>query len=200
MEELDDIKEVSEKAETENEDEGRPPVDPKNKMYTVISLLIFAVGYFLIGYVKDNITLAYALYNDNPSDEAVQMIASELKAENISAECELEYIRLHHNFDNNTLYAAFSVIDDSEEIEQAAEKYIPYDYGDSHRDIRLTVYPYNDMVPQYVYGDKFVSIDDPSDSCFIYETAEGYTALFMSDDYSSDVYNAFEGIEKIKIK
>ena len=55
----------------DNEDEGRPPVDPKNKLYTVISLLIFAVLYAGWYFIKDNFTLTYALYaefSDRVSD------------------------------------------------------------------------------------------------------------------------------------
>ena len=63
----------------DKEDEGRPPVDPKNKLYTVISLLIFAVLYAGWYFIKDNFTLTYALYADSLTESQMAQVMNELE-------------------------------------------------------------------------------------------------------------------------
>lgn len=51
--------------DTENDEDTRPPVDPKNKLYTFISLLIFAVLYIGWQIIKANVYFSSALYADD---------------------------------------------------------------------------------------------------------------------------------------
>lgn len=183
--------------EAEDEDEGRPPVDPNNKLYTFLSLLIFAVLYAAYQLISQHISFVYAMYTDSPSEDVRNTVLSAMEIGDLSSECSLQYMRLHRNFDSGTLYVSFSLPDNGEDdLDELAEKYIPYAYGDGAEDERFAVYPSADMTADYVYGNSYVSIDDPSDSCIIFENASGYTAVFRTTDYDARVREAMsEGIK-----
>lgn len=189
------------KASVPDGDEGdRPPVDPKNKLYTVISLLIFAVLYAGWYFIKDNFTLTYALYADSMSAEQLSVIARELDAE-IPEGAELVYARMHRNFDSDMLYVSFRIPSDKTEEEDFPDSMIPYRYGDVEFDRQFTVYPDADMTVDYVYGDSYVCIDDPMKSCLIYEENGETYALFRTDKYDHrTVKEAFRDAVKIPLK
>lgn len=188
-------------ASVPDRDEGdRPPVDPKNKLYTVISLLIFAVLYAGWYFIKDNFTLTYALYADSMSAEQLSLIERELEAD-IPEGAELEYARLHRNFDSDMLYASFRLPQDITDDENFADSLIPYRYGDVDADRQFTVYPDADMTVDYVYGDNYVCVDDPMKSCLIYEDNGETYALFRTNKYDSSVIKeAFGDAVKIPLK
>lgn len=169
-----------------SEDEGRPPVDPHNKLYTVISLLIFAVLYFGWGYVKDNFTFRYSLFCDELTAESSAVITEEIFENSTPPEeITLKFARYNKNFDRDSLYAAFELPESYFEdgTEDFAEKYLPFIAGDPEIDVRLTVFSRPDNVPDYVYGDSYVSIDDPNQSCMIYEQDGSYMAVFRLSGY-----------------
>ena len=166
----------------DNEDEGRPPVDPKNKLYTVISLLIFAVLYAGWYFIKDNFTLTYALYADSLTESQMAQVMNELELTELPEGAELSYARMHRNFDSDTLYAEFRLPDGFTEDE------------------RFTVYPTPDMNADFVYGDSYVCIDNPMKSCLIYEGDDGTYALFRTDDCDPSVKTAFKDGVKIPVK
>ncbi len=184
----------------DKEDEGRPPVDPKNKLYTVISLLIFAVLYAGWYFIKDNFTLTYALYADSLTESQMAQVMNELELSELPEGAELSYARMHRNFDSDTLYAEFRLPDGFTEDEDFAEALIPYEYGNVAEDERFTVYPTPDMNADFVYGDSYVCIDNPMKSCLIYEGDDGTYALFRTDDCDPSVKTAFKDGVKIPVK
>lgn len=188
------------KPAADNDDEGRPPVDPKNKLYTVISLLIFAVLYAGWYFIKENFTIAYALYADTLSEAQMTQVMNELELSKLPEGAELSYVRLHRNFDSDTLYAEFRLPDGFTENDDFAQELIPYEYGNIAEDERFTVYPTPDMNADFVYGNSYVCIDDPLKSCLIYEGDDGTYALFRTDDYDPAVKAAFRDGTKIPVK
>jgi len=186
--------------DVENDDDSRPPVDPKNKLYTVISLLIFAVLYVGWYFIKENITFTYALYADSLNETQTEQILNELEITQLPEGTKLSFARLHKNFDSNILYAQFLLPDGFTEDEGFAEALIPYEYGNVAEDERFTIYPTPDMTADYVYGDSYVCIDDPFKSCLIYESDGETYALFRTDDYDSSIKDAFKDGIKIPVK
>lgn len=181
------------------QEDDRPPVDPHNKLYTVLSLLIFAVLYVGVQFFKQNFTLAYALYDDAPTPENQTVILREIGMDTLPEGFELQYARLHRNFDGNTLYIAVSLPEELSDTEGFAEKYIPYEYGDVVTDERFTIYPDPDMTADYVYGDSYVCVDNPMKSCLIYEDGSGYTAVFRTDEYDPRVRAVLKDGVKISV-
>lgn len=165
-----------------DEDEGRPPVDPKNKLYTFLSLLIFAVGYLGYHYIADNFSIEAAYFLESPPAETASLISEEI-CEGLPEGSKLLYARLHSHFDDNAVYCAFSL---PPEIKEPAdlEEYIPYEWGDPVRDERFTIFPNANMTPDYVFGDSYVSREDPKIYCVVYENGDSLAAVFRTTEYS----------------
>ncbi|MGN0637420.1 MAG: hypothetical protein ACI4J0_03525 [Huintestinicola sp.] len=178
----------------------RPAADPKNKLYTFLSLLIFAVIYIGWQLIKGNIYFSYALYADDFSPEEQAAVIAELPQFDPQLQAELKYARLHKNFDGNCFYAAFSLPADISEDEELIDRLISFPCGDPGYDIRMTVYPDPDVIPDYVYGDCYVSTEDPKISCMIYSEGDSCTAVFRIADYSGDIGRRVGDWEKIPVK
>ena len=186
-------------------DEGRPPVDPHNKLYTVLSLLIFAVLYVGVQLFKANFTLSYALYSDIPDRGSLVTVLSEIGMSEVPEDCEFEYARMHKNFDSNLLYVSFALPEEIEGIEEAEEfasGLVPYEYGNIAEDERFTLYPDPDMNALYVYGSSIVCIDDPLKRCIVYEDedSERYKAVFLTDEYDKGIAIVLSEGVKINVK
>lgn len=195
----DDTTSVKDTSETENNEDSRPPVDPKNKLYTFLSLLIFAVLYIVWQLIKSNVYFSYALYADDFSEEERAAVVGEISMPQGFEGAELRYARLHRNFDGNSFYAAF-FINDISEYEELPDTLITFPYGDPEYDSRLTVYPDPDVIPDYVYGNSYVSTDDPGVRCMIYSENNGYTAVFRIADYTGNIRNRVDNWEKIPVR
>lgn len=196
----DDMPSQEEGSELNEDGVARPPADPKNKLYTFLSLLIFAVIYIGWQLIKGNIYFSCALYADEFSAEEQAAVISEIPQFDTDLQAELKYARLHKNFDGNSFYAAFSIPEESAEDEEFTEKLISFPSGDPEYDIRMTVYPDPDVIPDYVYGDRYVSTEDPSLTCMIYTRGNSCTAVFRIADYSGDIERRIETWEKIPVK
>lgn len=186
-------------------DEGRPPVDPHNKLYTFLSLLIFAVLYVGVQFFKANFTLSYALYSDIPDRGSLVSVLSEIGISEVPEGCEFEYARMHKNFDSDLLYVSFALpeeIVDIEEAEEFAEGLVPYEYGNIAEDERFTLYPDPDMNALYVYGSSIVCIDDPLKRCIVYEDEDSgrYKAVFLTNDYDKGIAVVLSEGVKINVK
>lgn len=195
----DDITSEEKPAQTENDEDTRPPVDPKNKLYTFLSLLIFAVLYIGWQLIKANVYFSCAFYSDDFSDAERAAVIDEIPLSQEIEGAELRYARLHRNFDGNSFYAAVFLPDVSE-YEELADMVIEFPYGDPEFDSRQTVYPDADIIPDYVYGDTYVSTDDPKVSCMIYGEGDGYVAVFRIADYSGNIKNRVDDWEMIPVR
>lgn len=196
----DEISSGEEMPELNEDGVPRPAPDPKNKLYTFLSLLIFAVLYVGWQLIKDNIYFSYALYSDKFTAEEKSAVIAELPQFDEALQSELKYARLHKNYDRNSFYAAFSLPAEAAEDEEFTEKLISFSYGDPEYDIRMTVFPDPDVIPDYVYGDCYVSTEDPKISCMIYPEGESCIAVFRISDYSGDIARRVEDWEKIPVK
>ncbi|MGN0641914.1 MAG: hypothetical protein ACI4JJ_02095 [Huintestinicola sp.] len=180
--------EVTENAEAEP---PRPAPDPKNKLYTVICIVIGIAVYFGWNFIRENISLTYSLYQNefSPEDQAVIMAETGFSEETLPEGAGLAYARLSCNFDKNTLYVVFSDIGD---IEAFAEN-LPFDYAEGEPDERFTVYPDETMVPDFVYGYAYADTADPSRMCIVYEREGMSYAEFRITEYDSAVKAVMRG-------
>ena len=189
-----DTEKVLAEENEEAPDEGRPPVDPNNKLYTFISLLIFAVIYFGGGFIKDSLTLTKTLYSDKLSEADIAAVSSEMTELFGQWDKAPDYVRLHKNFDGNSLYIGFTMPHNEDDTDEIA---MPFPCGYPESDIRLTVYPEADAVPDYVYGDRYVCTDDPRITCMVYEEDDYVKAVFRIADYSGSMERRITSWEKI---
>lgn len=179
-------------------DEGRPPVDPKNKLYIFLSLLIFAAGYVGFHYLAENFSPEAAYFLENIPPEAEQVIAGEVCG-TLPEGSGFLYARLHRNFDDNALYCAFSLPGDIEESSDF-EDYIPYEFGDRVEDERFSILPEASMTADYVFGDCYVCRDDPKIYCVVYEDGGQFTAVFRTTVYSGRVKEIFRDAVRINAR
>ncbi|WP_432649859.1 hypothetical protein [Huintestinicola sp.] len=196
----DDMPPEEEVPELNEDGVPRPAPDPKNKLYTFLSLLIFAVLYIGWQLIKGHIYFSCALYSDDFSAEERAAVMSEIPQFDTDLQAELKYARLHKNFDGSSFYAAFSLPTETAEDEELIEKLISFPCGDPEYDIRMTVYPDPDVIPDYVYGDSYVSTEDPKISCMVYSEGDSCTAVFRIADYSGDIERRIGEWEKIPVK
>ena len=199
---MEDIPKLTEKdsdsTDETDADSDRPPRDPKNGLYTFLSLLIFAVcygGYRLIG---QNISLIYALHESSPAEQLIQQTITEFGMAEVPSGTKIDYIRLHHNFDNDRLYFSLSVTDDMSD-EDIAEELLPFESGDPERESRVMLFPDADTVPVYVYADVYVNNSDPYMSAMFYEEDGTQHLVLCTSRHERGLEKLF-GSNKIPIK
>ena len=184
--------ETNDTAEETAQDEDRPPRDPKNGLYTFLSILIFVVCYAGIKLAGAHFSLTYALYEDVPSEELVRRSAEAFGAADTITQPDVDYVRIHRNFDNDRLYLSVSLGCDEDE----AAEMIPFEHGDPAEGDRYTILPTADMHERTVFGQLYVCSRDPSMYCIIYEDGDTVHALFSTAVYDKDIRLLFDG-EKI---
>ncbi len=184
--------------EKENTDDERPPRDPKNGLYTVLSLFIFAVCYIGVRLISANITLVYALHEESPGEQLKTAVYQQMNIKEMPEGAELMYIRLHRNFDEDRLYMSFLLPYDLDE-EDFADRYIPYECGNTVVDERFAVYTEPDRSTDYIFGNKYVSRENPLTSCIIYEDNGRKIAVFSTNDYDRNISTLFD-CEKIAMR
>lgn len=191
-------KEKNDLTEDQAEDEGRPPVDPNNKLYTFLSLLIFAVVYIGWQLVKDEFSMVYVLHNSAPSDGCTQIVLREIGMDVFPEDMKVDYFRVSRGFDDNALYISLVLPEEYDDSEDA-ESIIPYEYGNIVHDERFTIYDEESMDADFVYGDSYVCVEDPKKSVLIYEENDRLVALFRTVDYSSEIVPAMKEGTKINV-
>ncbi len=179
--------------EKDEREEGRPPRDPKNGLYTVLSLLIFAVCYIGWQLLTKDLSFTYALYEKDPSPALYTAAMKEIDMQTVPEGWELEYIRLHSGFDSDRLYICFS--SETQDTETAVSL-IPFEAGDPTEEQRFAVSSTPDTEQRAVYGRLYTDSSNPFRSCIIYEDGEVY-ALFSTSHHDKGIAGLFES-EKIK--
>ena len=181
----------------EMEEEGRPPRDPKNGLYTFLSVLICVTVSIAYKLISSRITLVYALFEPSPSDQLRTAVYDQMEMPDLPEDVSLMYIRLHRNFDKDRMYVAFELPYDTDE-EDFSQRFIPYQCGNTVEDQRFAVYPDATANAHYVYGNMYVSVDDPFTSCLIYEEDGRKYAVYSSNDYDHGITTLFD-TEKIRL-
>ena len=198
-----DTDEVSVDTE-ENEDEQRPPVDPKNGLYTAISLIIFAVCYLGWMLISDSIDQSYSLYSESFNERETEIITDLMGYEAIPEGVTLQSARLNKGFDGNMLYINLScgeVTESEDDDTDVIAALLPFQSGDPERDVRYGIYvpDEEEIRMDYVYADSYVDISDPTNMCIVYEDGdETVIQLRISSYDSSAAEKAFGSGVKIE--
>lgn len=152
--------------------------EPKQNyiIYTIISILLFAVLYAGVQFAKNLIFRDYTIT---------------VKGNDITSE-QFEIIREHTEFDfynieqmiltkeNNSFSA--EILYNTGDYDSFAEDHETYVEADAGEDYRIAVYPYGNSVPEYVYSRYFVNADTPDMYCYFYEYGgDNYVKLIFED-------------------
>lgn len=180
---------MNESAAAEEEYHKEPKIN--YVIYTIISILLFAVLYTGVQIAKNMLFRDYTITVDGNS------ITSE----------QADSIRSYTNFDfenieqlvltrENNVFSA-EILYNTGDYTSFAEDYENYAEDDSDGENRLAVYPYGNSVPEYVYSRYFVNADTPDMCCYVYEYGgENYLKLTF-EDIPDSIKQIFLGHEKI---
>lgn len=198
-----DMPNMTDKTLADDEDNPRPPVDPKNKLYTVISLLIFAVLYTGWQLIKDNIALSYSLYKDSFTEKEYELILDSTGYEVLPNGISIKCARINKGFDGNRLYidlicpSDYANSADEDEYDNIAAV-LPFTSGDPEKDVRYMIFPYEDLRTDYVYADAYVDVISPQHMCIVYEYNGETIIQLRLTDYDPSVEKAFGDAVKTK--
>lgn len=131
-------------------------------IYTIVSILIFAVLYIGFQFAKQVLLRDYTVTVDGNSisSEQLEEIKGYTKFDFEGIE-HLILIKENNDFSAEILYN----IGDYSDFAEDHENYIEDLDGEN----RLAVYPYGNSVPEYVYSRCFVNADSPDMRCYVYE-------------------------------
>lgn len=196
-----EIKDTENLPETELNEDGvpRPAPDPKNGLYTVISLLLFAALYIGGKFISENFFVPYTVTLTEFSERSAQILNFEA-SEIIPESAVLSYARLSYGTDDNRLYLRYE-LSAREEYENylLSESFITENPdGEEIAEERISVYrnEYSDL--DYVYGNIYASTEYPDIILRVYENDGRDYAEIIKTKYDSSVRSAFK--EGIKIK
>ncbi|MGN1304720.1 MAG: hypothetical protein ACI4YB_06760 [Oscillospiraceae bacterium] len=173
--------------------EGEYNKEPKINyiIYTIISILLFAVLYTGVQFAKHAMFRDYTITVDGGSITAEQSEAIKeytgFDFENIE---QLILTRENNAFSAEILY-------NTGEYSSFAEDFENYAEDDSDGENRLAVYPYGNSVPEYVYSRFFVNADAPDMRCYIYEYGGSNYLKLCFDDIPESIKIIFSEHEKI---
>ena len=160
-------------------------------IYTIISILLFAVSYTGVQIAKHALFRDYTITVDGSS------ITSE-QAESIKKYTNLDFENIEQLIltrENNAFSA--EILYNTGDYTSFAEDYENYAEDDSDGEKRLAVYPYGNSVPEYVYSRYFVNADAPDMRCYVYEYGgENYLKLTF-EDIPDSIKHIFSEHEKI---
>lgn len=160
-------------------------------IYTIISILLFAVSYTGVQIAKHSLFRDYTITVDGSS------ITSE-QAESIKKYTNLDFENIEQLIltrENNAFFA--EILYNTGDYTSFAEDHENYAEDDSDGENRLAVYPYGNSVPEYVYSRYFVNADAPDMRCYVYEYGgENYLKLTF-EDIPDSIKQIFSEHEKI---
>ena len=179
-----------------NEDSvPRPKKDPLNWLYTLISLAIFAVGYFGVDYIKSNLFLPYSQTASVFTTETEALLIAETETPLPTGGAFISSARLSSGTDSDLLHVWYKDIGDTEKFADL----LGFEYGDVLTSQRCAVFRDESFDETYVFADIYVSVDDPGLSCLVYEYEGSSYAEFRKSVSSSDVKSVFAGCPKVKL-
>lgn len=160
-------------------------------IYTIISILLFAVLYTGVQFAKYAMFRDYTITVDGSSITSEQSDAIKdytgFNFENIE---QLTLTRENNNFSAEILYNTGNYSSFAEDHENYAE-------DDTNAENRLAVYPYGNSVPEYVYSRYFVNADKPDMRCYIYEYGGSSYLKLTFDEIPDSIKLIFSEHEKI---
>lgn len=131
-------------------------------IYTIISILLFAVLYMGFQFAKQALLRDYTVTVDGNSISSEQL-------DDIKDYTNFDFDSIEHLIltkENNAFSAEILYnIGDYSNFAEDHEYYVEDLDGEN----RLAVYPYGNSVPEYVYSRCFVNADAPDMRCYVYE-------------------------------
>lgn len=174
--------------------EDGPVHEPKQNyvIYTIISVLLFALLYGSWQFISSRLSRDYEMTVNADSFTESQLDVlrnyTEINSESI------DKITLSRVQNHISIRVYYENIGDAEKFISDA---IKFEYGNEETDVRTEIYPYGNSVPEYVYANRYVNIENPSAECLVYEYNDSCYAEFHSTEVDSEISALFSGAEKV---
>lgn len=199
--ENEEIPETNSDEEVELNDEGvpRPKPDPKNGLYTFLSLLIFAVGYAGVNYAKNNFFIPYTKTLTEFSERNASILNSEINYEKAN-DYDIAYAKILSGTGNDYLTVRYEIGDKESFGELIADDFFcETDINGENISERIQVYENETMDTDYIYGEVYASSVYPDLTLRVFEKDKKCYAEFIKSEYDKSVKSAFGECDKIKI-
>lgn len=195
------ISDISDDEELELNDEGipRPKPDPKNGLYTFLSLLIFAVLYVGVNFAKDNFFVPYTKTLTEFTERNITILNSEIDYE-IMTDYDISYAKLISGTGDDYLTVRYEIDSEEKFEELISEDFVcETDINGENLAERVQVFENETMDTDFIYGVTYASSVYPELTLRIFEKDKKYYAEFVKKDYDKSVKSAFGECEKVKI-
>lgn len=182
-----------EEAELNEDGVPRPPVDPKNGLYTFLSLLIFAVlyaGYHLISF---NFFTPYTVTLTEFTEEQTAVLCDAVRTP-LPDGAQLSYARLSRFTDNGNMYVRYGGIADEEKFLEA----VGFEYYPADEEERIPVFRDETADTGFVYAKIFYCTEGGDLKLRLYELEDVKYAEFVFSDYTKEERRVFKDGEKIR--
>ncbi len=197
---MDDIKDKennqsvppTEEPELNDEGQPRPPVDPKNGLYTFLSLLIFAVLYVGYHFAADNLFVPVSQTVTEFTEADTELILAEIKTP-LPEGAELVYARLGRFTDENRLRVRCKGITSGEALADSSDA----GYALLESDVRTAVFRGENNDMDYVYADVYVSADGKA-TLYVYEYDGELYGEFALYNYGKKVRSVFKSAPRVR--
>lgn len=194
-EELTENEKPEEEVELNDEGQPRPPVDPRNGLYTFLSLLIFAVCYVGYHFITVNYFSPYYLTKTEFTVSEEELLESTFNIP-LPENAVISYGKIGSGADGDRLHIRYSGIEDEEAfIESAAFDCIPLE-----EEVRVSVFRDDTADVDYVFADTYTDSADPDCTIMIYEYEGELCAEYIRPDYDKSIRNVFKNGEKFTVQ
>lgn len=191
------IENIEEEAIAESEPD-RPRERPaKNFLYTVICILIYAVGYVGVKTFKFFYNSEY-MYMLHELDDTQRSIVSELAEVSLSEENLFCGGTMVYTRSSGITKLVFEIpSSDEDEAMMAAEEILGFEFGDISEEIRVSVTDFDSHRENYYYANIYTDIDNPDHYAAVYENDGKYNILLVTNENISEFKAIFKNGEKI---
>lgn len=191
------IENIEEEAIAESEPD-RPRESPaKNFLYTVICILIYAVGYVGVKTFKFFYNSEY-MYMLHELDDTQRSIVSELAEVSLSEENLFCGGTMVYTRSSGITKLVFEIPSSEEdEAMRLAEEILSFEFGDISEEIRVSVTDFDSHRENYYYANIYTDIDNPDHYAAVYENDGKYNILLVTNENISEFKAIFKNGEKI---
>lgn len=176
----------------------RPRESPaKNFLYTVICILIYAVGYVSVKTFKFFYSSEY-LYMLHELDNTQTSIVSKLAE--VSPTEDYRFCggtMLYTKGEGMTKLVYEFTASDKDEAMETTESFLNFEFGDISEEIRVSVTDFDNYRENYFYADIYTDIDNPDHYAAVYENGGKYNILLVTNENVSEFKEIFKNGEKI---
>lgn len=191
------IENTQDEAISENEPDRPRESSAKNFLYTVICILIYAVGYVGVKTFNFFYNSEY-MYMLHELDDTQLSIVSELAEVSLSEENIFCGGTMVYTRSSGLTKLVFELpSSDEDDAMRLTEEILSFEFGDISEEIRVSVTDFDSHRENYYYADIYTDIDNPDHYAAVFENEGRYNILLVTNENISEFKAIFKNGEKI---